>query len=123
MKIIRYALVGGVAATVDFLIFATCAKLLGFNYLWVGFYGFLVATAVNYVLSIRHVFPSGVRFGRKMEVFLVFAISAVGLVLNQLMLYVSVDKLGIEMLLAKLVATGTVFLWNYSARNHFIFRE
>lgn len=123
MRIVRYALVGGTAAVVDFIIFAAFAKWLGFNYLWVGFYGFVLATAVNYVLSIRHVFASGVRFGRKMEIFLVFAISAVGLSLNQLILYLCIGRLGTEMLLTKLFATGVVFLWNYSARNHFIFRE
>jgi len=123
MKIFRYAVVGGVAAAIDFAVFAVFAKGLGFNYLWVGFYGFVLATAINYILSIRHVFASGVRFGRNTEIFLVFAISAVGLSLNQLILYILIGQLGTEMLLSKIVATGMVFLWNYSARNHFIFKE
>jgi putative flippase GtrA len=123
MKIVRYALVGGTAAIVDFVIFAVFAKLLGFDYLWVGGIGFVLATAVNYVLSIRHVFTGGIRFRRDLEIALVFAVSLVGLGLNQLILYLGIGRLGTEMLLTKLFATGSVFIWNYFARNHFIFRE
>ena len=123
MKIFRYALVGGTAAVVDFVIFLVFAKLMGFNYLWVGGIGFVVATAVNYVLSIRHVFTTGVRFGRHMEIALVFAVSLAGLGLNQLILYVGIGKLGTEMLLTKIFATGLVFVWNYTVRHHFVFRQ
>ena len=41
------------------------AKLLGYNYLVVGCAGFILATAVNYFLSIRFVFRSGARFSKK----------------------------------------------------------
>jgi len=122
MRIVRYALVGGVAAAVDFLIFAVFAKALGFDYLWVGAIAFVLATTVNYVLSIKHVFQGGVRFSRNTEVALVFAVSLVGLLLNQLILYIGIGRLGTEMLLTKLFATGSVFLWNYGIRHHFVFR-
>jgi putative flippase GtrA len=123
MRIVRYALVGGTAAVVDFVIFLVFAKLLGFNYLWIGGFGFVAATAVNYVLSVQHVFTAGVRFRRQTEIALVFAVSLVGLGINQLILYLGIGKLGSEMLLTKLFATGFVFLWNYTARNHFVFRR
>ena len=41
------------------------AKLLGYNYLVVGCAGFVLATAVNYFLSIRFGFRSGARFSKK----------------------------------------------------------
>ena len=122
MKIIRYAAVGGTAAVVDFVIFASFAKLLGFNYLWVGATGFIIATTVNYFLSIRFVFDSGVRFGFKKEVSLVFLISFIGLCLNQVVLYLGIGILGWEMLFIKLCATALVFFWNFGARSQFIFR-
>ena len=79
MKIFRYAAVGGAAALIDFLLFAVFAKILGFNYLLVGAAGFIIATTVNYFLSIRFVFRGGVRFGFHKEIFLVFLISPDGL--------------------------------------------
>jgi len=122
MKIIRYAVVGGTAAMVDFSIFAVFAKWLGFNYLWVGAIGFILATTVNYFLSTRFVFESGVRFAFKKEISLVFLISFMGLAVNQLVLYLGIGILEWEMLLTKILATGSVFFWNFFARSQFIFK-
>ena len=118
----KYAAVGTVAAVTDFLIFATFAKLLNFNYLVIGAIGFIIATVINYVLSIRFVFESGVRFGFQKEISLVFLISFIAMGVNQIVLYVGIGILGWEMLLTKICATGTVFLWNFGARSQFIFK-
>lgn len=122
MKIIRYGLVGATAATIDFSIFAVFAKWLGFNYLVVGCVGFIVATAVNYILSVRFVFQRGVRFRPVQEVALIFLVSGLGLVVNQGVLYVGIGVLGWEMLLTKVLATGSVFLWNFGIRSGFVFK-
>ena len=122
MKVMKYAAVGAVAAATDLLIFAVFAKLLNFNYLVIGAIGFIIATAVNYFLSIRFVFESGVRFGFQKEMSLVFLISFIALGVNQIVLFVGIGTLGWEMLLTKACATGTVFIWNYGARSHFIFK-
>ena len=122
MKIIRYAAVGATAAVVDFVIFAGFAKFLGFNYLWVGAGGFIIATAINYFLSIRFVFDSGVRFDFTKEISLVFLISFIGLCLNQVVLYLGIGILSWEMLFIKLCATASVFFWNFGARSQFIFK-
>ena len=121
MKIFRYFVVGGVAACVDIGFFFLFAKLAGFNYLIVAPLGFILATGVNYLLSVRHVFRSGVRFTRGREIFLVYVISAVGLLVNQAVLYGLVDLARMELMLSKLIATGTVFFWNYCARNYYLF--
>ena len=122
MKIVRYFFVGGAAAAVDIGIFFLFAKLAGYDYLLVGCVGFLVATAVNYVLSVKHVFRSGVRYSKGKEVALVYLVSMVGLAINQLVLYLLINKMGSELMLAKLAATGVVFFWNFSARYFVVFR-
>ena len=121
-RIARYFAVGGVAACVDIGLFMLFAQYLGLPYLRVAPATFVVATLVNYWLSIRFVFVSGARFRRRWEVALVFAVSAVGLVLNQAILALAVERLGAALLAAKLLATGTVFFWNYFARRLFVFR-
>ena len=123
MKIIRYFLVGGIAATVDISIFFIFAKQLGYNYLVVGVFGFLIATLANYLLSVRHVFETGIRFGKKHEIMLVYLVSLIGLLFNLLILYMCIDILGIEMMLGKITATTSVFFWNYLSRQRFIFRS
>ena len=44
MRVLRYFIVGGVAATVDIGFFFLFAKLAGFNYLVVAPLGFVLAT-------------------------------------------------------------------------------
>jgi len=122
MKLIRYFFVGGIAAVVDIGIFVIFAKVLGFNYLIVAAVGFTLATFVNYFLSVRHVFESGVRFRRAHEIGLVYLVSAIGLAINQTVLYIGIDRLGWEMILTKIVATGVVFVWNYTIRSRFVFK-
>ena len=83
----------------------------------------MLATVVNYFLSVRFVFRSGVRFTKKGELALVFIVSFIGLGLNQLILFGLVEMVGIDMLMSKVGATGSVFFWNFAARNLIVFRE
>ena len=121
MKIIKYAFVGGAAAVVDISLFIIFAKLLGYPYLLVGFITFIIATFVNYALSIKYVFKSGTKHKKKKEIFLVYTVSAVGLGLNLQVLFISNELFFIELSLSKVIATGVVFFWNYLIRKHFIF--
>ena len=100
MRLIRYFFVGGAAAAVDIGLFFLFAKVLGFNYLLVGAGSFLIATAVNYVLGVRHVFESGVRFTQGREIILVLLVSTVGLAVNQTMLFVCVSQFQLDKLFA-----------------------
>lgn len=121
MKLIRYFFVGGTAALVDFGIFAALIKLGGFDWFWSAVISFVVATAVNYFLSVRHVFESGIRFARHHEVALVFLVSGIGLGINQAVLFLLIGYFGLNALVAKVSATGVVFVWNFLARSRFVF--
>jgi putative flippase GtrA len=121
-KVVRYFFVGGAAAVVDLSLFFIFAWLLGFNYLLVGVGAFTVAAIFNYLLSIRYVFVSGARFCGRKEFAWVYLVSICGLLLNQIILYISVAVLHQDMMLAKIAAIGLVFGWNYLARKHFVFK-
>jgi putative flippase GtrA len=94
---------------------------MGLPYLRVSAATFVLATLVNYWLSIRMVFVSGARFRRRWEIALVFAVSAIGLGLNQAILALAVERLGTGLFAAKILATGCVFFWNYFARRVLVF--
>ena len=121
MKIVRYLVVGGTAATVDLLLFGLLAVVVGVHWFVAAAISFVPATAVNYLLSIRFVFDSQVRFGRRSEVSLVFAVSAIGLAINEVLLWVAIEGVGLPLLISKVLASGGVFLWNYGLRAYYIF--
>jgi putative flippase GtrA len=117
-----YFIVGGIAAVVDIGGFLLLTGSLGMFWFWAALASFVAAVGVNYVLSIRFVFETGVRFRRHHEVALVLLVSVIGLALNEAALWAMIDLAGLDRLPAKLVATALVFLWNYGARKNFIFR-
>ena len=119
----RYFAVGGAAAVVDFAVFGGLLYGFSVNWFWAALASFILATAVNYMLSIRHVFESGVRFNKGHEISLVFLVSGIGLVINQAVLYLAIGLLDFYPLAAKVVATGVVFFWNFFARSRFIFKS
>ena len=123
MKFIKYFFVGGIAALVDFLIFALFVKVLELPWFISGIAGFVLATLVNYFLSIKHVFTSGARFKKHKEILLIFFVSFIGLIVNQFILWQCIEFLSLDPLISKIIATGIVFFWNYSARNHIIFKD
>jgi len=120
-RVLRYAAVGGVAAIVDIGLFMLFAQYFGLPYLRVAAATFVIATLVNYLLSVRFVFVSGRRHARRWEIFLVYLVSIIGLGLNQLILAFGVELAHLALFHAKLLATGLVFFWNYFSRRLFIF--
>ncbi len=121
-QIVRYFFVGGISALLDLLIFLFLAKIKGFNYLWVGGLGFILATLLNYVLSIKYVFESKVRFTKRVEIFWIYVVSLVGLFLHLAFLYLFIDLVHMEKMTGKVLAGIAVFLWNYLMRKNFIFK-
>ena len=121
MRLIKYFFVGGAAAFVDIGLFSLFANLLGFPWFPVSICSFLLATLVNYLLSIRFVFESGARHTKHVEIMGVFAISALALLVNQVVLYIAIEWLEWHLIFSKIIATGAVFFWNYFGRSKLIF--
>lgn len=123
MKIIKYFIVGSIAALTDLVLFYIFAKLLAYNYLIVAFFSYIIATFVNYILSIKYVFISGIKYSKNIEIRLIYIISGVAILVNQVSLYVLIDLFENDMVFSKMIAIVITFFWNYLARNHFIFGE
>lgn len=119
-KFKAYFLVGGLCALVDFLLFGVFLEF-GAHYLLAASISFVLATALNFVLSIRYVFPDGGR-PRHHELVLVYIASAIGISVNLAVLAVSVELIGLHPLIGKVAGTGAAFGWNFSSRYFWIFR-
>lgn len=123
MKIVRYFAVGGAAASVDIGCFFLFTSQLHIGWFSSALGSFILATLVNYLLSIRYVFRSGIRFQKHHEVLLVFLVSGTGLVINQLLLWLLIENMSVNMLVSKVTATTLLFAWNYLLRKSVVFPE
>jgi len=83
---------------------------------------FIASTATNYVLSARLVFVRG-RHSPFKEVFLLYLVSAAGLLFNLILMWLLVGLVGMHAMSAKIMSTGIVFFWNYGARKMWVFEK
>lgn len=123
MRIVRYFVVGGIAASVDIGCFFLFTSILNIGWFQSALGSFILATIVNYFLSIRYVFRSGIRFQKHHEVLLIFLVSGSGLIINQLILWLLIESMSVNILVSKITATMLLFVWNYGLRKTVVFAE
>ena len=119
-KFISYFFVGGIAALVEWGCFAIFNSFL--NYMIATIISFIIATVTNYFLGKVMTFKNYKK--SKKDIISVFIVSGIGLLLNMLFMHILIDivKIPYEML-AKVISTGLVFMWNYLSRRIFIYKE
>lgn len=123
VQLFRYVWVGGFAFIVDYGSLYILKEYVGFNYLLSAAIAFILGLAVNYLLSTLWVFPDS-RLSNKMAEFTVFAsIGLVGLLLNEVIMYLCCEVLNIHYMISKLCSTGIVFFWNFFARKIILFTK
>jgi putative flippase GtrA len=115
--------VGGFAFIVDYGTLYILKEYVGINYLLSAAIAFILGLAVNYLLSTLWVFPDS-RLNNKMAEFIVFAsIGLVGLLINEVIMYICCEVLTIHYMISKLCSTGIVFFWNFFARKIILFTK
>ncbi len=122
IQLVKYVGVGGSAALVEWSSFALLIGFAQLHYQAAVTVSFIVATAVNYVLSARFVFVRG-RHPAHRELFLLYLVSAIGLALNLFFMLFFVGHLSLPAMPAKIASTGIVFFWNFSARKMWVFEK
>lgn len=119
-KFAKYFVVGGLAALTEWLLFAVIVYYVHWHYMPAAIISFVLATAVNYVLSLIIVFNRG-RHSLHREVLLVYIVSGIGLMINVAVLALLVKSANGHIIAAKIGATGVAFIWNFASRHLWIF--
>lgn len=116
----KFALVGFASLAVEYLFLGYFLQALAMNYLMATTIAFIISIVVNYVLSMRYVFSHKQDMSRRRE-FTIFAVlSAIGLGLNDLYMFVGVSILNIGTMAMKLISTFFVTWYNYFSRRKFL---
>lgn len=116
----KFAVVGITSLAVDYILLLVLVELLHVDFLIATSASFLASVVVNYFLSMRYVFSRRDDLSRKRE-FTIFALlSAVGLGLNDLFMFVGVAVLSIGYQVMKLISTFMVTWYNFFSRRRFL---
>lgn len=119
-QILRFGVVGGTAFIIDYGVLYCLTEFAGINYLVSACISFVASVIYNYVLSILWVFDAKQGRSKTAELAVFIGLSVVGLGLNQLGMWLLVDKAGIYYMLAKIVVTAIVMVYNFITRKLFI---
>ena len=118
-QILKFVVVGGLAFLIDYGIYTLLISAFHVYYIIASVISFTLSVIFNYILSIKLVFDVKKKQGPKE--FIIFVIlSVIGLILNSLILYLSVELMQIHKLIAKIIATFIVMIYNFITRKIFI---
>lgn len=119
-QFLKFGLVGIVAFIIDYGLMVLFTELFRIDYLISATISFTVSVAFNYTMSMRYVFTHRDELSKKKEFAIFVALSIAGLTLNNIIMWLCVEVVSISYLIAKLVATAAVTLWNYFTRKKFL---
>jgi putative flippase GtrA len=123
VDLVRYGIasVGALALDAGTMLFLN--KALGVNYLVAAAVGFTSGLALVYWLSVRYVFGDIRRLRPSQEILGFLVTGLIGLLLNEILMSMFVERVGLSVALAKIPTAGFVFLFNFSARRVLLFSD
>ena len=115
-QIMKFGIVGVLATLIDYIVLWILTEYAGLYYLASAAISFSVSVIFNYICSMRYVFVRKENADRRKEFVIFLVLSIIGLGMNQLLMWIGTDVLGIYYLIAKLFATALVMVYNFITR-------
>lgn len=115
-QIIKFGMVGGLCFVIDYGLMVLLTEIGGINYLISSGISFTVSVIVNYILSLKFVFETRKDNDKIKEFLLFLLLSVIGLGINQILMWLCVEKLSIHYMLSKIGATVVVMIYNFITR-------
>lgn len=119
----RFLAVGLVSFAFDYGLFFVLFQYLGVQYIVASTISFSLSLVLNYFLTLKFVFEAkeGRSVAKEFSIYIGLNIIALGL--NQAILFLAVDALGVSPLIGKLIATAVVLVYNFISRKLLIERS
>ena len=118
-QILKFGVVGGIAFVIDYITLIVCKEIFNINVLLSAAIAFTVSVIFNYILSIKWVFDVNKKQTYR-EVMVFIILSAIGLGVNQVCMYIGADILKIHYMIVKIGATAIVMVYNFITRKIFV---
>ena len=119
LQVIRFAIVGVIAAIVDVGVLVTLKEAFHVDVLLSSMISFCVSVTANYLLSMTFVFKSKKQSRFKEFIIFVF-LSIGGLCLNQFILWIGIQFTSMYYLIIKFLAMVIVPIYNFITRKIFL---
>ena len=115
-----YLVVGGIATVVEWACFWVFNHWM--HYTLATALAFMVSTFANWLAGRLLVFKKSEQ-SLLAELAQIYGTSIVGLLMNLAIMWVAVEQFGVQEMIAKIIATGIVFFWNFFVRKLLIYKS
>ena len=122
-QLFRYIIVGGIAFLVDYGLLFLLTEYFHFHYLLSATISLIAGLIVNYAISTRWIFRHSKLDNRLMEFIIYSLIGVIGLLINNIILYLLTDFFHIHYMLSKLITAAIVMGWNFIGRKIILFKS
>ena len=119
-QFMKFGVVGVIAFVIDYGLMVLLTELAGVEYLLSATISFTVSVVFNYVASMRYVFTHKQGLSRRREFVIFVVLSVIGLLINDVLMFLGTSLLGISYLITKIVATAVVMVYNFVTRKKFL---
>ncbi len=119
-QILKFGVVGFIAFLIDYGLLIFLTEVFGVDYLISATISFIVSVIFNYIASMRYVFSHREGMSRRREFIIFVILSVIGLLLNDLFMWIGVEFLFIDYRITKIVVTALVMMWNFITRKIFL---
>lgn len=119
-QFMKFGIVGVIAFLIDYGLMVALTEFFGVPYLISNTISFTVSVVFNYVTSMRYVFERRDDMSRRREFIIFVVLSIIGLILNDLFMWLFVSVWFIDYRIAKIIVTVLVAIWNFVTRKIFL---
>ena len=120
VQIFKFAIVGVFATLIDFAFLYIFKEYCHFPTILANTLSFVISVLYNYWASIRWVFDVNKEKDAKRNFILFVITSAIGLLINDIIMYIVSEVLLVHYMLAKIAATAVVMVFNFITRKKFL---
>lgn len=121
VQLLRYIIVGGLSFIVDYGLLYAFTEYVGLYYLISATISFIAGLVTNYCISTHWIFRKPKLSNKAVEFVVYGLIGCVGLLLNNILMYVFTDAMQLHYMLSKLIAAALVLVWNFVGRKVILF--
>lgn len=119
-QMMKFGVVGIIAFIIDYGLLAILNKGFGIDAIVSATVSFTVSVVFNYMASMRYVFSHKEDMSRRREFIIFVVLSIIGLIINDVLMWVGIALFVVDPLITKIPVTAIVMVWNFVTRKIFL---
>ena len=116
----KFIIISGTATIIDWILYYLLYNYCNLEPLIANIISFSISTIYNYLLSIKYVFVVNKENSKKKNFIIFITTSMMALLLSEGLLYLMINILSLNKMLAKVIATIIVMIFNFVTKKIFL---